>query len=357
MKTVTKLISGILFFALTGMMLTGCDKDETLKPDEARNELDKAYAEVMGNMQLMMETPAMESIMFLSELSGMDLDIVLKSDIAPMVQTPHATGKNLQSFAKSLAPEINTKQDPDDFDNGIYHYNFDEGDFDLVDPDVDYIEVHFPANQGAYNNQLLNGILRIDELEFEEVYDDEWDEWEIMPTKLSMWLKIDDVEVMSLDFNMDIGSSGIPMAVSLDMQMHTYVLSASYSGSNLDFNAKVSFREGGTTLMSADIDVKLRPGKDDIERLSGQIQLMPIKFKGHVNVYAMDQCDENISCMNNNIDIEVSNAENNKIIGHLEFRMYYDEYWDEEYAELVIVYSDGSYDFLFEIFGFEDFDI
>lgn len=63
-----------------------------------------------------------------------------------------------------------------------------------------------------------------------------------------------------------------------------------------------------------------------------------------------------IDYLNTQLDMELHHTGLNAKLGDIEFRLYVDTDYDESYPELAVVYSDGSYEWLYEVIGeFGDF--
>lgn len=338
-------------FGILCLSFAGCDDDPTpLSPDEARTEMELAYSDLMMNMDLMMQSPAMEAMMMLMDISGFEVDFDIKSGAQQVIHPSLNLRDRMFVMGNTVYSITNSSLKDEEVPTGVFHYNFDTGEFDLIDDSVDYIEIHFPATDEAYASQQLNAITRITELVMDEVVID--DETEIVPSKVVMWMKVDGVEVMNVDFQMSVDNEGFPDSVALVLNMENYNLVVSFSGSSLNYNTNIVFKESNNTLLDVDLDIMLMEGREEIENLSGYIHLVPIRLDGSMEVASFELC-EDIDCMNNNIDVEVIQTEDNEFIGHLEFRMQYDPEYDEEYPALVVVYSDGSFDFLEELFDID----
>jgi hypothetical protein len=345
-----------IFLSLTFIT---CKKDkEEFSAEDAKVELRSANQEVQSNMGEIMVHPSAESMTFLMGLMDMD-DDEWKSSLK---STAIDEGRiKLMAVNKFIRESIELKLDEiDPEEGGEYTFNFNTDEFDLTDPDVDYLQLIYPANDLAYQNQQLNAELTLSDIEFVEIeYTDEWGTYyEDVLTSAIVTHKIDNQVVMTCDYQSTINDEGMPLSVSFNMDMSPYTFSLTQTGSGLNYTSTMMFKENNNELMSYDLDIKYTANQEDVDEISGNYQVTPIRFEGDINAAAMDNCqDTDIDCLNNNMDVEVIQTDENKIIGHLEFRMYYDADWDEEYPEMVIVYADGSWEYLFIVLGndFGDF--
>jgi len=352
MKKKTKIFSLMLMFGVFGLLFNACEKDESFDAEDARTELIKAGDEIEMNMFMMMGTPQMESVMFLMGLADMDFDFDLKSSVQSFSKDPARIASPGLNQIVELSRTVSAGKEMNGFEDGVWHYNFDTGYFELV-AEATYIELHFPANQEAYAAQVLNAILRIDNLDIGMVVIDDYPEE--VPTSADVTLHIDNQLVLSLEYRMTVGPDMFPVSVSLDLQMHPYSMNMTFGGSGIDYWVKMSMAHDGSTLLDIDLDLRFTADMDDVVRASGKVQLTPLEFSGSIEPMAMEDCydaiDE-VSCLNNHIDVELWHTGENKKIGDLGFRMYHDGY-----PELVIVYDDGTYDFLADLFDFDEDDL
>lgn len=351
MKAFKNIAVLILFAVFFGLTFTACEKDDTFDPEDAKTELLNAGDEIMGNMALMMGSPPMESLMFLMELMEMDI-VMFKSFMGSIAREPHLVATPGLNQILHISSEVASAKQDDFFDNGVYQYNFDYGYFELINPNVPYIQFIYPANYEAYAAQQLNGSLTIENLDFQVVVID--GDTEIMPSRADITKTIDDEVVLTLNYQFTFNDQGMPVNGSISMNMPPYSMNMTFSGSNQDFSTTMNLSQNGTVLIRADLTGTYTPDKEDLQVIQGDFQITPLLFKGKIYPENMDNCDwDDLQCMNNNIDMELWQSKKNKKIGDLEFRMYLDPNWGEEYPELVVVYSDGTYDYLHELFDME----
>ncbi|MBE0663693.1 MAG: hypothetical protein IH597_14655 [Bacteroidales bacterium] len=346
MKTRISLFSVLLIFL--SMSLITCKKDkEELSAEDAKIEIRSASQTVQANMNEMMATPAMSSMIYLSELMNMEGD--WKSSAINMEKY------NLAVFNKIIRDNLKDDEiDPEE--GGEYTFNFITEEFDLTDPSLSDLVLLFPADEEAMANEEINGSLKLEDIEFVEIeYTDEWGTYtEQVLTKVKATLKIDNLTVMTCTYNATLNSEGLPVATSITYTMDPYQLTLTQTGSGVNYTSTASLKKDGDVLLSYNLTIKYTADQDDIEKLSGNFQLTPLRFEGEINGTGMNTCSElDVDCMNDHLDVEVIQTENNSIIGHIEFRLFYDTYWEESYPEPVIVYSDGTYEWLFEALGVE----
>lgn len=370
MKTREKIQVFFVLIASFGLMMSGCDllglkNSEDLSAEDAKIEVRAAAEDMQVTMTEMMEEPAMYSLIYLSELMGMESDFKAGSNAGK-------AGKSTSSFlfinmsesrvkiagvskimevyrALTLGDILQTDKNDNDY-NGVYEYNFVSDAFDLVNSNVTYLEYHYPADETAYDSGQNNCVIRVWNLEITEV-EDEYGDVEEIPTRFNASQKIDNQEVMTTSFTMGLSDDDLPNSASIQTSMPPYAMNLSFSGSNRDFTLGMSFKEGSSTILGADINLRYTEDMEFVEKMDGRLDITPLRFKGSVNAEEMELCEAELACMNSNFDVEVWQTELDQRIGKLEFRMVWDEEYEEDVPELVLVYEDGSFEYLADLMG------
>jgi hypothetical protein len=326
------------------------DKVEFLSPDEAKVELRSASQDVMAAADQMMETPAMSAMMNFMDIMGMN-DEFRKAFKDDLLTLENKSLHTLNSLFREKIPQKASGPDIDPTSKGVFEYNFLTQEFDLTNPSVNYLRFLFPADEAAYFAQSNNANLTISNLEFVTItYTDDWGTWtEELISKASVSLLVDGDEVMTLNFQASYDSEGMPSSASFTLGMAPYQLTMSMSGSNDNFTSTMSFKKNAEVLLAYNLKMSYDSDYGEIEKVSGFVQITPLKFEGNIFPSELEWCDD-VDCMNENIDVKLKHTAMNKYIGRIEFRMYTDPYWEDTYPEPVIVYEDGTWEFLFEVF-------
>ncbi len=354
------LIFASLLLGMFVFLFVACSDDDDgpsdmLPAGEAKAEINAANQEIMTRMGTMMNTQAATSLSFLMEMMDFydyddDWKTHLKSGLADFhKKTPAAIKRD---FFKSFSSQ-KSMQGPNPEDKGVYQYNYVSGQFDLVNSGVNYLQIIFPADEEDYYNEGLNATLTVSQYEYITIIvDDYWDEYEdILPTRIKMNLVAYGVTAMDIDFTASYDSAGVPTNVSANMQMPPYALVMSLTGSGRNIVSSMSFKENTETMFAYDAKITLSADKEDLDFVEGFFQVTPLKVQGEIDGKAMNTCaDNNVECMNKSLDLKLIHVEKNVILGNIEFRLYDDPYWDESYPMFAVVYADGSYDFLQDIF-------
>lgn len=344
---------------ISSLILLSCDKDSsgtggTVSADDAKVEIRASSQEIQENLGVVMSQPATSSLMFLANL--LEIEDEWKSNLKSAASSDDKY--NLAATSKFIRENIVLKiyDDFDPMDGGDLFYNFDTYDFDIENQGADHLSINYPADDNAYANRQNNARLMMDNIEFVIIeYTDDWGTYEeVIPTGVDLTQQIDNQVVMTMDYTATVNNEGIPTSMGVNMTMQPYQLSMTESGDGTNFNSTMSFRENNELLLSYDLTAKYSGQDDDVENLSGSVQVTPLRFEGNINAMALDNCQwDDINCMNANFDVAIFQSTNNAKIGDLEFRMYSDPQWDEEWPEIAVVYADGSFEWLFEILDME----
>lgn len=340
LKLTTLVATLFLFF-----FVSCSDDDDTLRTmpkEEAKNEIRNASADIAANIQEIEATSAIEALMHFESLNFPEdpepekIKSFIKASISGgLMQNQNITKKQL--ILKDVKAEIEID------DTGIYEYNHNSNEFDLIN-DAQYLEISFPANDQATDN---NAILRLNELETATTNMADDDE---IITKIDLWLKIDNVTVMSLDFDMQLDSNDEPSSISAELVMEPYSINLnaniSYSGNNATANSSMSMKENDEILMKYDLTVSGDTTKAQFENINGYVQVTPLKIEGSVkplnieNHFEQTEGDPEVDYLNDQISISIIHTEHNKIIGDLKFFEGIVE--DQPEIDIWVVYDDGS---------------
>ncbi len=113
-------------------------------------------------------------------------------------------------------------------------------------------------------------------------------------------------------------------------------------------------------MMGYSIDVTYSADLIDVEKLSGYYNVSPLKVQGSMNVANIETRTELIGYEATAADIDYLNTQHtlelyhsglDAKLGDIKFMLYVEEEYNEAYAELAVVYSDGSFDWLYEVIG------
>lgn len=376
MKTNQLKIPIVIF--LTFILAAGCDLiqipglfEKTLTADEAKVEIRSANQEIVSTKDDMLSTTGMDALNYLLNLMNGETP---KSAIfnGPVYASRLSYTKVLNYFRKSS--KLKSASLEDDSNYGILEYNYDSGSFDLVEESSTILQIRYPANDVAFTNQVNNAVLTVSNLVFDEItsteeyYDYNTDSYvtsetsEEIPVSASVSLEVDGSEELTADYSAAYTSDGLPTSMDMSMESGDYSLSLSFSGAGVDYSSKLMYKLKNDVVMAYNYDIRYTSDKTNVEMLSGYFQITPLKFQGTINsadlqAYMEEADVVDLVYLNSLMDMQVYQSESNAKIGDLEYQMYYDAEWDEEYPEIAIVYEDGTSEWLTDVLTFAEMDL
>lgn len=348
-KSTYIIIFHFILFAACSFYFTSCGKGGSsaltqLSADEAKVEIRAGNQEIMQAMEEIMNSEAFIALNFLSQLGNAEFTI--KSDLMPALT--EIEERKVRPYLRKIAETYALAGEPDPSEGGEWHYNFNTQVFDLINPNLPYLKVLYPADEHDYNMGQRNAELIMKDYEF--YVDDYGDE---VPTNFYMELNLHGALAMSLNYTASFDADGMPQSMAIDMEMPPYAMSMSQTETTTNSVTHMDFRKNNEILFSYNIAADIGPN-NEIITVSGHLQITPLKFDGYMHEANMYECGEDIDCMNENMDVKVILTTQNALIGHLEFRMF--TYDGESEPALVVVYEDDSWEWLDDIFDM-DFEL
>lgn len=341
-----------------------------LSPEEAQIEVRAANQDIITQRDDMISASGLDALMYLFDLMYADDEKASKQK-APLY-SKRMTYSNALSYFRNNKELKSAILEEDDY-YGIYEFNFGSDEFEMVSESSVMLQYQFPENEEEYINQNNNAELTITNLEFteinstEEYWNDETFQYENrptteeVPTNMDVLLTIDNQESLSATYVASYDIEGLPTAMSASFETGGYDLLMSQSGSNTNYTSVMEYKFNNRVIMKYNTDLTYSSDLSTVRTVSGYCLINPLKFNGAVNSDAIEQhitdIDENevdpdIDYLNEQIDVKVIQTELNSTIGVLEYKMYHDYEWDEEYPAIVIVYTDGTYDWLEDVMTF-----
>ena len=367
----TKKVLTRLFVILFVFSFVSCkDNKEEIKeiaPETAKVELRNATQEINLEMSKVMGTPSMQTISYLSGL--MDEDWGRK-----MQKTLFQSGKlHLAKIKDNFRLDASGNRNATEVgDFGIYTYNFDFDGFELTSTSTTQLQLNFPAGEQAHSLQQNNAVFMLGNLEYTSITYTEtwWDEWnetwvtdtyeEEVPTNADLSLKVDGISIMSGSYHSELSSDGTPTSVNASVTSAPYQFQMSLNGSGTNYSSSLSFKEGSTELMGYNLDINYSSNLEDVDKLSGNYTVSPLKAQGTMNMANIatrmeligdEATNGDIDYLNTQLAVVLHHTVLNADLGDIMFKLFVDQDYDESYPELAIVYSDGSFDWLYAIMG------
>lgn len=378
MKKRSIIISGVLLISLTffyacnlipGLEGLGVDNllTTTYTPEEAKVEIRNANQEITTQKDEMFNAEGVSSLVYLFELmSGEELKSTRLSSKGSLRNLTYTKALNYFRGENAL------KSAKLDEENGFYailEYDFDTQNMEQVAESDEMLQMSYPADETANFNRELNAVLTIWDLEFDEIssYGEEYD-WdtdtfvevettEEIPVKGRMKSEINGVTESEGVYNASYTDDGLPQSVSCSLECGDYQFEMSFSGSGTNYKSSLSHKLNKETIMGYDLDITYTSDLETLSKMEGEFIVASLKLEGSIDAEGIINATENaedevpITTLNAFVDITVYNYEDNAKIGVVEFVMVTDE-WGDEVPDLAIVYSDGTYELLEDIFTF-----
>ncbi|MBK9292342.1 MAG: hypothetical protein IPM52_12050 [Bacteroidetes bacterium] len=355
------------------LAIVSCNKDKKiseLPADQAKVEIRNATQAVVTNMDAVLETPAAQSLMYMSELmDGKKAAANLRRQIEKPGRIHLAL--LMESFRDpSIKPIFSPNKVEGEY--GIYAYNFSTQTFDLVQSSTTKLEFSYPADDAAYMQMQNNAVLTIDNLVYKIItYDTKANrgvkEQEAVPVKADVTLKINNQTQMTASYNSTLTDSGTPTAVSASCNMADYSMNMSMSGSGVNYTTTESFKKGNDELMGHSLKITYTSDKEEVEKVTGYYLVKPLKFDGLIYPKAIDDhitqieqqggTNYDFNYLNSKIDIKVIQTELNGQIGKIQMKLYTDPDDGSKYPSLALVYNDGTYEWLDNILEGEGYKV
>ncbi len=364
-----KLFSYLAVFVMLIFAIGACNKTKeevkTLTTDEAKVEVRSASQEVNTNMDQVMNTAPIQSVNYLSTLLD---NGTWKSTIKILIfQTRDL---NLSKVKDAFRKDETGKSKANGIgDFGVYQYNFDINDFELIEASSTKLVIKYPASDIAFANRQNNAELVADNLTYTTVTytDTYWDEYsqtwitdtydETIPTNLNLSLTIDGVQQMSGNYSGTLSESGYPTSANVSISMPPYQFDMSLSGSGTNFNTSLSFKQSDVEMMGYSLDIVYSSDLEKVDKVTGYYHMRPLKIEGWANLNAIETYitetegnggNYDLDYLNSQISLELFQTVLNAKIGDLAFKLYTDEY-NYTSPNLAVVYADGTYEWLSDI--------
>jgi hypothetical protein len=364
-RTTYYLATILVFSTIVACDMLGLDKiiaPKEITADEAKVEIRAANQEMMTTKSAMLNASGFSTLHYFYELTTGES---LKSaQIKPRsFINRHTTLTNvLNVFRKNN--KFKSAKLEDDSNYGIFKYNFDMGEFELAEESNSVVEFHFPANETAKMNRQLNAVISITNLEFgevtseEEVYDWETNSYymekttEEIPVKADVALTENGTKTFTGDYTAQYTSEGFPTLMNMYAEAGEYSIEMKFSGTNIDYTTSFSEKIGSEEVMGYSFNVKYTSDMNDVETISGHYTMAPLKFEGDVQVaniqneMDLGESSETIdlALVNSYMNVDVLQSDKNVKIGKVEFKKIDNPDEHVTDIQLVIVYSDGSYE-------------
>lgn len=298
-----------------------CNSDKKATED-AKETINGAISEMDDDLAGLSETQGMKSMEGFNACAdvedpfGGSVKSAGDSDLSPSERIKQAFLPNLKKSVKSTSFNFTSKV-------GKYTWNATTQGWDIQQNNpADKIIVEFPSEgQTSSDNDAIFTVSKYEETSFVDGYITEY-----QPTEIAADLKLDGVDVITIDYSAEYNTEGTPTSLSASVEMSPYSFSASMvdNGANAEADADISL--SGSTIFGAGINATFTDDtKEEPTKFDGYLTYRKIKLKGDVDLVELqndidalmeDQSateDDMLKAINNNISLALHEVGGDKM--------------------------------------------
>ncbi len=325
----TLLSIAMFFFSCEDELDTG----NNVTSDEAKLEINSLASQASEDIVQLTESQGVKGALDLLHLLE-DFDFsARKEEVGKVREKLHLIA---QYFVYGPSARVSSDDDAFTFDDikGLYVWNAATEEFDKSASD--FFIVQFPS-EGANSN---NAELKIADLELISIKEDFGDYVNIyqLPSVIDAYLKIDDVEVISLTYVVNWSSEGVPQKADVELVVSPFSFTLGFDQTFDEKSASLvtSIALNQVSILGVDVDVEFESAaKEEISSIDGFVQYYNLKVAGNVEVPTFEE-EEN-GDINDFINLDL--LLDDEKIGDILF--------EDDLA--YVVYSDGSKELLEDI--------
>ncbi len=263
------------------------EKNETdpLSSTDAKASMAEMADDLNVDLVEMTNSEGADALVSLVDIMSED-DYYYEGNVNASIASPSLAKIKIKKLENAFIPAVaRVKTDGDEiYDDGIswgiYTYNFDTDELELVSSDVDYLEINFPIEGSTTNNSSL----RIDTYEEEKFEDEEWGDVYYSPTAIVGNLKVDGEKIVALDLSASYTEDGnlIQTAISLTVDVFQYDLKLSDKESKAS-SGSVTVSKGDESIVGASVNLVFEDSdKEELLSGSGQVSYRTTVLKGDI---------------------------------------------------------------------------
>lgn len=327
-----------LFFAsvLVVFVLTGCTKDEEqsvgLTTEEAQELMDGTATSLSNDIISLVESEGVNELSHLADL--LNEYAILSGRTSQKNWTKQRLKLIYQHFVDGPSARVGNNN-PTTFEEikGLYTWNFDLQDFDVVESE--FFVVKFPT-EGSNSNNAEFGITSLEFEIISEVWEDIVDEYEV-PTIINSYLKVDDVVIVELSYDVTWTSNGTPEVADVNLLIDPFRFVLNFRDTfskSTSLLSSISINE--ELITSIDVDVSYETeSKEDPYFIDGNVQYRKLKIEGNADAREIGLDG------NPNDFINLTLYSDNSKIGDIVFLLEEDSDGFQDYVPYV-TYLDGT---------------
>ncbi len=344
MKKILSIAAIALIFGLSACNHDDEDKSSSdLSKTDAKAKINSFNTTATQDLQDLSSSQGLKAITDLSNLSTIDDPFGGRSKTDKRKVKAFLRRKG-QTFKKVINNRYNpssgrSKEDGFNFEanTGIYTWNEATQQFDKTG-ESDIIKIFYPSEGSQTNNSEL----RLNAYTEVELYDEEFEEYVYEPTSIDAEVFVDAVKVASLDATITWDPSDFPLTANITASVVPFTASVTFDVTANNKNTlTASLTRDSHTLFATSIAVLYSSSDksdENIETVSGFVQLIDLKVDGSIDVKGIDQVQGEEIDYNDFVNLTVT-AENTKV-GKVVFANETDN--GDEITVAYIEYADGT---------------
>lgn len=291
-----------LFLLCGVILLSSCKDDEAtssglVSKDEAKGVINAFNGTATDDLQDLADVEGMEAIQDLFDLTASDDPFGrMQGDKQKVKAFFQKHGREFRSIVSNPAART-TGTEPFDFASyvGVYSWNpalGEAGEFELTD-EADIIVIEFPTEGSETNNARLE-LLAYDEV---EVYNEELEQNEYLPTVLEADLYVGDAKKAALALEAEWDESGFPLDAAIDFAVAPYSLQIAFDVSAATSSTVSAFLKlNNEVLLATSVKVNYSDNsksEESLKNLEGFVQFRNLKIQGTINAEAANGTEVN----------------------------------------------------------------
>ncbi|MGL1884993.1 MAG: hypothetical protein OCD76_00650 [Reichenbachiella sp.] len=325
----------IIMLSMTLFIVSCSEEDEsTLSTEDARATMISVSQNIESDIVDMIESDGVESLSSLQDI----FDIVSYDESLRSTQggrnAVQNTVKEIIKIRNVFAPKQRTQYGEVTIESiGVYAWDADLQQFELLDAEVNYLELQYPAEGSTTNNAVLT----VNEFATEEL------DGTLNLTSVNADLVLDDVLVVSVDLDLDIDSEGMIQQANLDLFVAPFDYHLELKDDlPLESSIAASINKDDLLIMSVDLTMGYTDvEKFDVNIIEGEVNYREIGIIGGIDMTGLDFDSEEEIDVNDHVDLML--MINGEKLGDIVVKETPDE------IDLLVVYNDGTSESLLDL--------
>lgn len=235
-------------------------------------------------------------------------------------------------FVTSPTARVSTDE-PEDFPTGVYEWNAQLEDFELVG-ESDGLILKFPTEASETNNAIFT----LSELEFNS--DD-------LPSKIVANLEVDEVTMIDLHYVVNWSNEEFPEVADIYLFVNPFTFDLNFNAQGETVTLVFTIANGDETIAAIDLEASGSIDEEVLPVVEGSVEYRGVKIAGRVDLDGLDNAMFNETDPNEELNLElfIEDEKAGDIVLVLET--------NDEYTDYVpyVVFADGTQEPLEELLG------